>query len=214
VHSCDVHVPSSVPLGDYCLVVVANGIASACRRVKVAKRWKIVKELKVEIKDKLEIFEQLDQKRLADLVDVKAIRDNDIKAIRENDVFQIIEEEWADKIRTLAESVDTIAEELGRSFIRPEQRPAVGPPEPEIEEVEPRRISEAEAERAQTKHTEIRGRTVEVSKEAQRLHDQIHGHEMGNEGTVRPAEGSRARPPAKAPAKRSATKKSPPPRRP
>lgn len=200
IHSCDVHVPSSVPLGSYCLTVIANGIASACRRVTVSRRWKIVKELKLEIKDKLEVFENLSEKRIPDIID--------IKAIRESDIFQLIEEEWVEKVRSVAESVDAIAEELGRAFISPDQRPAVGPPEPEVEDVEPRQISAEEAERAQTKHEEIRGRKVVVSEEAQRLHDQIHGLEMGHQGPTRPT-----RPAKKAAAKKSAAKKSPPPRK-
>jgi len=199
IHSCDVTVPGSVPLGSYCLVVVANGIASACKRVTVARRWKVVKELKLEIKDKLEVFENLTQKRMPDIID--------IKGIRETDIFKLIEEEWVQKIGSLAESVDSIADELGRAFIRPDQRPDVGPPEPIIDKVEPRRISAEEAERVQTKHDFIRGNKVVVSKEAQRLHDVIHGtHTDRKDGPERP-EGARRT------MKKKVTKKSPPPRR-
>lgn len=195
IHRCDVTLPGSVPLGGYCLVVVANGIASVCKRVTVARRWKLVKELKVEIKDKLEVFENLTEKRIPEIID--------IKAIRENDVFKLIEEEWVQKIGVLAGSIDSIADELGRAFIKPDQRPDVGPPEPVIDQVEPRRISAAEAERVQEKHDFIRGNKVVVSKEAQRLHDLIHGtHTEGKERSAR-----------KQLAKKSATKKSPPPRK-
>jgi hypothetical protein len=199
IHSCDVTVPGSVPLGSYCLVVVANGIASACKRVTVARRWKRVKELKLEIKDKLEVFENLTQKRIPDIID--------IKGIRENDIFKLMEEEWVQKIGSLAESIDSIADELGRAFIKPDQRPDVGPPEPIIEDVKPRQISAEEAARVQTKHDFIRGNKVVVSKEAQRLHDLIHGRHMGGED--HPGRPRQTRPTTK----KTVTKKSPPPRR-
>ena len=107
------------------------------------------------------------------------------------------------KIGVLADSIDSIADELGRAFIKPDQRPDVGPPEPMIEKVEPRRLLAAEAERVQEKHDFIRGNKVVISREAQRLHDLIHG--THTEGKERPAR--------KQPAKKSVTKKSPPPRR-
>jgi hypothetical protein len=167
IHSCNVTVPSSVPLGSYCLVVVANGIASACRNVAVTRRWKRVKELKAEIKEKLEVIENLTEKRLPDIVD--------IKGIRENAIFEWIEEEWVQKVRSLAESMDVANEEFGRTFITPDQRPVVGPPPPLIEDIDPPRISADQARRAQEKHEFIRGNKVVVSKEAERLHDAIHG---------------------------------------
>ena len=197
VHSCDVHVPGSVPIGSYCLVVVANGISSACQHVTVSRRWKPVKELKMEIKEKLEVLENLTEKRVPDIIDVKAIR--------ESDIFERVEEEWTHKVRLLAESLDAIADQLGRAFIRPDQRPEVGPPQPDIEPIEPRRISAEEAERAQTKHDYIRGQKVVATEEAQRLHDTIHD--------VAPPDRPKRPTRAKAAAKRAAaTKKSPPPR--
>jgi hypothetical protein len=168
--------------------------------VTVARRWKVVKELKLEIKDKLEVFENLTQKRMPDIIDVKGIR--------ESDIFKLIEEEWVQKIGSLAESIDSIADEFGRAFIKPDQRPDVGPPEPIIEKVEPRRISTDEAERLQTKHDFIRGNKVVVSKEAQRLHDLIHGTHIG--GKDRPERPARTGPTT---TKKTVTKKSPPPRK-
>jgi hypothetical protein len=189
VHSCDVTVPLSVPLGSYCLSVVANGIASACRRVAVTRRWKRIKELKLEIKEKLEIIENLTEKRLPDIVD--------IKGIRENVIFERIEEEWVQKVRSLAESIDVATEELGRTFITPDQRPVVGPPPPLIEDIDPPRISAAEARRAQEKHEFIRGNKVVVSDAAEKLHDAIHGRTTG----------ARKAPPKKATAKKRAAKR-------
>jgi hypothetical protein len=205
VHSCDVKVPGSVPLGSYCLVVVANGIASACKRVTVARRWKWVKELKLEIKEKLEVFENFAEKRVPDIID--------IKAIRESGILDLIEEEWERQLRTVAESVDTIADELGRAFIRPDQRPAVGPPEPVIEKFEARRISAVEAERAQTKHVQIRGKEVVVTDEARRLHDQIHGTKMPQKQRPTRTESTVKKSAKKSAVKKKAVKRSPPPRK-
>jgi hypothetical protein len=168
VHSCEFTVPSSVPLGSYCLRLIANGISTAtCRNVVVARRRKWLKELKLEIKDKLEIIEHLTEKRLPDIVD--------IKGIRENEIFERIEEEWVRTVRLVAETIDVANEELSRSFITPAERPRVGPPEPIVEDIVPRRISAAEARRAQEKHEYIRGHKVVVSERAKRLHDEVHG---------------------------------------
>ena len=134
VHSCEFTVPSSVPLGSYCLRLIANGISTAtCRNVVVARRRKWFKELKLEIKDKLEIIENLTEKRLPDIVD--------IKGIRENEIFERIEEEWVRTVRLVAETIDVANEELSRSFITPAERPRVGPPEPIVEDIVPRRRS-------------------------------------------------------------------------
>jgi hypothetical protein len=168
VHSCEFTVPSSVPLGSYCLRLIANGISTAtCRNVTVARRHKWLKELKLEIKDKLEIVENLTEKRLPDIVD--------IKGIRENEIFERIEEEWVRTVRLVAETIDVANEELSRSFITPAERPRVGPPEPIVEDIVPRRISAAEARQAQEKHESIRGHKVVVSERAKRLHDEVHG---------------------------------------
>jgi hypothetical protein len=194
IQSCDVTVPWSVPLGSYCLVVVANGIASACRTVAVTPRWKRVKELKAEIKEKLEVIENLAEKRLPDIVD--------IKGIRENVFFERIEEEWVQKVRSLAESMDVANEEFGRTFITPELRPVVGPPPPLIEDIDPPRISASQARRAQEKHEFIRGRKVVVSEAAERLHDAIHGRATTAKAS---AKKPTKRKPTKRPARRRRT---------
>ncbi len=131
VHSCRFKVPSSVPLGSYCLRLIANGIPTAtCRNVVVTQRLKWFKELKLEIKDKLEIIENLTEKRFPDIVD--------IKGIRENEIFERIEEEWVRTVQLVAENIDLANEELSRAFITPAERPRVGPPEPIVEEIVPR----------------------------------------------------------------------------
>jgi hypothetical protein len=212
VHSCDFMVPSSVPLGSYCLRVIANGIpTAACKNVVVTRRWKWFKELKLEIKDKLEVIENLTEKRFPDIID--------IKGIRENEIFERIEEEWVRTVRLVAENIDVANDELSRSFIRPAERPLVGPPEPLVEEIEPRRISEAEARRAQEKHEYIRGNKVVVTKEAERLHDEIHGR-AGTRATTakKTTDSARAKKStakkgaAKKAVKKAVTKKAPPPR--
>ena len=210
VHSCRFTVPSTVPLGSYCLRVIANGIpTAACKNVVVTPKLKWFKELKLEIKDKLEVFENLTEKRFPDIVD--------IKAIRENEIFERIEEEWVQTVRTVAESIDVANEELSRSFIRPGERPDVGPPEPLIEEIEPRKISAEEARRGQEKHEYIRGQKVVVSKEAERLHDAIHGGAL-SKASRSTARGDATKKATKKAVTKKATKKStrkaPPPRRP
>jgi len=134
-------------------------------------RRKWFKELKLEIKEKLEILENLKEKNVPDIVDVKGIR--------ENEIFERIEEEWVRTVRTVAEGVDMANEELGRAFIVPEERPEVGAPDPIIEKIDATRISAAEARRGQEKHEFIRGHKVKSSKEAERLHDIIHGKIKG-----------------------------------
>ncbi len=159
----------------------------------VVKRKKWFKELKLEIKDKLEILENIKSKRVPDIID--------IKGIRENEILELVEEEWVRSVRTMAESIDSANQEFGRAFIVPEERPDIGVPDPIIEEIRPTRISEAEARKAQEKHEYIRGHKVTVSKEAERLHDEIHGR-TGNirgEGTVRK---STAKKPRKRPGRR------------
>jgi hypothetical protein len=201
-HTCRFTVPLSVPFGSYCLRVIANGIATAtCRNIVVTRRLKWFKELKLEIKDKLEILEQLTEKRLPDIVD--------IKAIRENEIFERIEEEWVRTVRLVAESVDVANEQLSRSFIRPEERPDVGRPEPIIEEIVPRKISAAEARRGQEKHEFIRGQKVVVSDRAKRLHDDVHGFALEGSAVKRTAKKTTAK---KATA-RTRPRKAPPPRR-
>ena len=125
-------------------------------------------------------------------------------------------------MRLVAENIDVVNEELSRSFITPSERPQVGPPEPAIEEVAPRRISAAEARRAQEKHEYIRGQKVVVSKEAERLHDEVHGRKStrGADKTVAKKSVAKKSVAKKSVAKKSVAKKSstrkqaPPPRRP
>ena len=73
--------PASVPLGRYCLRLIANGIGTAvCQNVTVTNKW--FKELKYEIKEKLEIIEDLKEirdltlKRIPDIDDIKGIRED------------------------------------------------------------------------------------------------------------------------------------------
>jgi hypothetical protein len=201
VHSCEFTVPSSVPLGSYCLRLIANGISTAtCRNVTVARRRKWLKELKLEIKDKLEIVENLTEKRLPDIVD--------IKGIRENEIFERIEEEWVRTVRLVAESIDVANEELSRSFITPAERPRVGPPEPIVEDIVPRRISASEAREAQEKHEYIRGHKVIVSERAKRLHDEVHGRVSEGRRTAKKTTAKKTQAP-----KRTRPKQAPPPGR-
>lgn len=172
VHNCRFLVPASVPQGHYCLEVVANGIASACHRVGVTNKW--FKELKFEIKEKLEVFDGLKEirdvnvKRIPDIVDYKGIRE-------EIDILQRVQDEWVTNVRTVAEQVDRANAELSRTFITPDERPVVGPPDPVIEELKIPRISAEEARRGQEKRAFNDGRPeIEVSREAEALHELIH----------------------------------------
>lgn len=174
VHSCQFRVPASVPLGTYCVRVIANGIASACRTIGVTNKW--FKEFKVEIKEKLEILEDL--KRLRD-VNVKRIPDiDDLKRIREDfdiDIFEKIQEEWVKNVRTMAEGMDQANSELSRTFIVPDERPVVGPPPPLIEELKVPRISAAQARIGQEKRAFNDGRKeLAVSREAEAFHELVH----------------------------------------
>jgi hypothetical protein len=173
IHGCDVFVPSLVPTGSYCLRVIANGISTAaCSNVAVTTKW--FKELKYEIKEKLEIIEDI--KRITD-INVKRVPDFDLKGIREDmNIIERIDEEWKRTIQTVASAVDQTNAELARSFIVPDERPAVGPPEPEIEELNVRKISEAEAHAFQEKEGFADGddRQLTISDEASDLHEVIH----------------------------------------
>ena len=198
VHSCRFSVPVSVPLGRYRLTVIANGIEAAkSKKVAVVHKHKVFKELKLEIKEKLEILEHFKERRVPDIIDVKGIR--------ENEIFELIEEEWVETMRLVAENLDVANEELGRAFIAPEERPDIGVPEPLIEEIVPIKISAAEARRGQEKHEYIRGHKVEVSKEAERIHDEKHGRHMPTtRDTTKKATAKKAK---KATAKKATTKK-------
>jgi hypothetical protein len=221
VHSCRVFVPSSVPTGSYCLEVVANGISSACRTVGVTTKW--IKELKWEIKEKLEVIEHIKirdiaEKRLPDIVDIKGIREIDV------DFLERIQEEWQTTVRALAETADNTNLLLSRTFIRPEERPDLaGPPEPEIEEIEPRKISDEEWRERSDKRAFNDGRETVVSKEAEEIHRLVHslsqsrgkGFDAGaipdQRGRKRAAEVTKATKATKASKATKATKKRMPP---
>jgi hypothetical protein len=170
VHSCTFTVPTSVPLGSYQIVVIANGIASAGKSISVTvKRFK---ELKWEIKEKLELVENL--KEIID-TRIKRVPDIDIKINEEIDFVRRFEEQWVKTVRDVAVNVDEAAAELSRTFISPEERPFVGIPEPVIEEVVPRKISAEEAHRFHEKIVFADGRVGRVvDKEVEEFHDKIH----------------------------------------
>jgi hypothetical protein len=171
VHNCRFTVPAATPVGNYNLVVIANGIPSTACRVNVTN--KLLKELKYEIKEKLEIIEvhQL-------LIDrEKTIREVDPKLIREEvDVFQKYEEEWLHAVRALSSHFDEVQLQMGRSFIRPDERPELaGAPAPEIEPIEPRKISAEEARIGQIKRAFNDGREEKAfSKDADQFRLVVH----------------------------------------
>ncbi len=174
IHHCDFRVPASVPLGNYCLRVIANGIRSRCRSLGVTNKW--FKELKIEIKEKSEILENL--KEIRD-VNVKRLPDiDDLKRIREGfelDIFDKVQDEWARNVSHMALNIDRANEELSRSFITPDERPVVGPPAPIIEALKPPRISAEQARLGQEKRAFNDGRKeLAVSREAEAYHRAIH----------------------------------------
>lgn len=188
IHTCRFTVPSSTPLGCYRLVVVANGIASEAYNVCVSN--KRFKELKVEIKEKFEIIEVnkriLDfQKQLPDIDDQKLIRE-------EFEIFGRQQEEWLKTARALATQIDQVQQDLARSFIKPEERPEVGPPPPEIEPIEPRKISSAEAKKAQIKRAFNDGRKeVAFTKEADAIREKVHN--LSKQGGLKPSSKQRGK---------------------
>lgn len=195
VHGCDFTVPASVPDGNYCLRVIANGIASSCRKIGVTTKY--IKELKFEIKEKLEIFEDIKHirdiksKRIPDFIDEKQIRE-DI------DIFDRIQDEWVKSVGALAEQVDQANAQLSRSFITPDERPMVGEPEPLIEKLDVPRISAERAKRESEKRAFNDGRKeLAVPREAERMHELIHslsrsGGKGFDGGSVRGQAASRA----------------------
>ncbi|HEX8853549.1 MAG TPA: hypothetical protein VF754_08685 [Pyrinomonadaceae bacterium] len=170
IHNCRFTVPSGTPLGAYRLIVIANGIPSAPCKVQVTNKF--FKELKMEIKEKNEILEL--HKRLLDVQ--KNPNEFDIKIIREEfDLFERYEEEWLQNVRDMSTQLDDVRQELSRSFIRPEERPEVGPPLPQIEPIEPRRISAAEGRIGQIKRAFNDGRKEQtLTKEADVIRQKIH----------------------------------------
>jgi hypothetical protein len=178
VHSCAFTVPTSMPLGAYTLTVIANGIASAGRSITVTTKQ--LKELKVELKEKVELIENL--KPILD-AKVKRSPDVDLKINEELEFVREIEERWLENVRAVAQGLDAINAELSRTFIGPKERPFVGIPEPLVEELEPRKISAAEAKLAQHKIAFADGRLGIMSKEAEEFDQVIHDlHRSGGEG--------------------------------
>lgn len=176
IHSCDFKVPGSVPIGSYCLRVIANGIPTACCQ-NVAVTTKLHKEFKNEVKEKLEILENFDIKPILDVLEKRVPDIDDLKLVREEfdfNIFERIQEEWVHTVRTLAASVDRASEELGRTFIEQKERPLMAPPQPEIEEIKVPVISEEEARRGQEKHVfrDKKGKVIE--QEAEELHELLH----------------------------------------
>lgn len=172
IHSCQFRVPSNVPYKCYQLRVIANGIASEPWGVCVT--WKYFKEFKQEIKEKVEIVEFHKrifdaQKHIPDIIDPKLIRE-------EIEIIGQYQEEWLKTQRAWATQMDQMQQQLPRAFIRPEERPDVGVPEPVIEAVEPRKISAEEARRAQRKRAYNDGREERViSEEAEEFRRRVHG---------------------------------------
>lgn len=174
IHTCEFFVPSTVPLGDYCLVVVANGIASACKNVTVGQGFKTVKS--EGLKEKVEVIDNYRLKRVAEFdIDVKGMGDT-VKAGMEGiDILEQIQDEWLKNVRDIAIAVDAVNAEMSRTFIGPSERPVVGPPPPEIEEINIPVISEEEARRGQEKRAFNDGREERaVSEEAERFHERLH----------------------------------------
>ncbi|MEK6287740.1 MAG: hypothetical protein AABO57_18640 [Acidobacteriota bacterium] len=171
VHTCRFTVPASTPTGNYRLVVIANGIPSAPCRVSVTN--KRFKELKFEIKEKVEIVEV--HKRLID--HQKLPQEFDLKMVREEfELFERYEEEWLQTVRSMSTQLDEVQQEMTRSFIKPEERPEVGgPPPPEIEPIEPRKISAAEGRIGQIKRAFNDGRKEQsLTKEADAIRQKVH----------------------------------------
>lgn len=182
IHTCQFSVPGSVPIGCYRLRVIANGIRSASRSVCVTP--KVFKELKVEIKEKNEIIEvakriQDVQKRLPDIVDQKLIRE-------EFDIFARQQEDWLQTQRAWATQLDQAQLQMARSFIRPEERPEVGPPEPEVEVLEPRKLTAVQARIGQIKRAFNDGRKeAAFSKEADLFREKVHSLSRQGRGSKR-----------------------------
>ncbi|HST37085.1 MAG TPA: hypothetical protein VLK25_10715 [Allosphingosinicella sp.] len=174
IHNCQFVVPSTMPTGNYCLRVIANGIATkACHNVSVTN--KLFKEVKAEIKEKLELIE-VDSKRLQDIAQ-KRMPDVDDKINEgyEWDIYERIQDEWAKTMQILARGIEESHEQLSRTFIAPEERPMTGAPEPEIEEIKPPVISAEAARLGQEKHEEDETRKLsKVERDAEDVHELMH----------------------------------------
>ena len=74
------------------------------------------------------------------------------------------------------------------SSIQPEERPEVGPPPPEIAQVEPRKISAAEAKKAQIKRAYNDARKEQqFDARANAIHAKVHGLSQQGAGSRRGA---------------------------
>jgi hypothetical protein len=195
IHSCDFTVPMTLPYGCYDLVVVANGIPSPSRTVCYSRKG--LKELKVEIKEKFERFELEKrifdvQKRMPDFIDPKLIR--------ENIDFGMLEDDWIRHAREFAQTFDQMQQRYARAFIKPDERPEVGPPPPLVTKVKPRKISAAEARKHQVKQAYFDGTAEKQhSAEMKEFHDKIHALVRSRDGDeVRVARGKGKAPRGKA----------------
>jgi hypothetical protein len=157
-------------------VVIANGIPSEPCRVAVTNKW-FIKELKYEIKEKFEIIEV--HKRLLDVQ--KRPLELDDKIIREDlDLFEKFEEEWLNHVRSVSNQFDEVQKTMSRSFIKPEERPDLITPEPEIEKLEPRKLTKEEARIGQIKRAYNDGRQEkQLTKEADEIRIKVHNLSKG-----------------------------------
>jgi hypothetical protein len=130
IHTTRFTVPSSIELGPSELCVIANGIDSICLPVGVTfKPWK---EIKWEIKENLKReVDLIVEKRPLDFIKLK-------DAVGEGDPWRYTEDpEWLKAIRLLAERSDELESQVRkRSFIRGEERPAVGEEALELDEAQ------------------------------------------------------------------------------
>jgi hypothetical protein len=121
VHSTQFTVPGGAPLGAAELRVIANGIASAPVAVAVSthKRWK---ELKLEVKEHKELSKRETEGFKLVFEDLRKINEGGWRERFGDDGFTEV-------VRQLASRSDELETEIRsmRAFIRPEERPEVGP---------------------------------------------------------------------------------------
>ena len=133
---------------------------------------KLFKELKWEIKDKAEVVENF--KELID-TKIKRVPDLDLKINEEIEFIEQFEEQWVQTVRNVA-TRDRRGQRRAEPHVhRAEERPFVGIPEPEVEELVVPNISAAEARRGQEKRAFADGRDeLAMSKEFEAVHEAIH----------------------------------------
>ncbi len=198
IQSCAFTVPGTVPLGSYCIRVIANGIASNCKNVSVS--FKFFKEILSDVVLKSIIADNINIKAIVDTIH-KSPEEVHVKPDDQLGVLRHFEEQWLANVRAIAQHVDESAADLSRAFIGVEERPFVGIREPEIEEIVPRKISAEEAERGTEKVVFADGTVGRIAnKEMEEFHEQLHRIRFsgGNEIGVRP----KRRPPAQKKRKR------------